>query len=453
MSARHLSVPMTAAMLALAATPASAADILVQDQRQFRAAMQHAEPGDAIILANGEWRDFRMVVTGNGTARRPITVRAQTPGRVILSGRSNLRIGGNHLLVDGLVFRNGFSPTNEVISFRAAKGRFANNSRVTNTVIDGFTKPRAGETDFWIVLYGKNNRFDHNHIVGKANKGTTLSVRLHDAAGRNNGHRIDHNYFGPRPYLGENGAETIRIGTSSNSRFTSNTLVERNIFDRTDGELEIVSVKSGGNVIRDNLFLRARGTLTLRHGDGNLVERNVFFGHGKKDTGGIRIIARDQVVRANYMEGLTGTGLFSALSVMNGMPNSPAHKHVPVERAQIERNSVLNSKAVTIGAGANPERTRAPRDSMMRSNLFDGGLGGLIKVASSIDGITSRDNAIAGTGRAPAGGFRAANFGFSRARNGLLYPTDPALASIGAPRDLAPLRLEQVGTPFYPKPS
>ena len=43
-------------------------------------------------------------------------------------------------------------------------------------------------------------------------------------------------------------------------------------FDRCDGEVEIISSKSGGNIYRGNLFLQSRGTLTLRHGDGNLVE-------------------------------------------------------------------------------------------------------------------------------------------------------------------------------------
>src|SRR3546814_10669881 len=86
----------------------------------------------------------------------------------------------------------------------------------------------------------------------------------------------------------------------------SHTIVERNIFDRTSGEVEIVSVKSGGNIVRENLVLASQGAFVLRHGNGNLVERNIFFGKGVPDTGGVRIINRDQTVRDNYFEGLAG---------------------------------------------------------------------------------------------------------------------------------------------------
>ncbi len=45
----------------------------------------------------------------------------------------------------------------------------------------------------------------------------------------------------------------------------------------------------------------------LRHGNGNLVERNIFLGKGVADTGGVRVINRDQIVRGNYFEDLAGT--------------------------------------------------------------------------------------------------------------------------------------------------
>ena len=73
--------------------------------------------------------------------------------------------------------------------------------------------------------------------------------------------RLDHNFFGPRPPLGSNGGETIRIGTSEESLSDSLTLVERNIFDRTNGEIEIISIKSGANVVRGMTTGRISGRL------------------------------------------------------------------------------------------------------------------------------------------------------------------------------------------------
>ena len=434
---------------------AHAEEYFVRDQGEYLAISGQVEAGDVITLASGEWRDFEMVITGEGRADAPITVTAEAPGSVILTGQSNLRIGGDHVTVSGLVFRDGYSPTGEVIAFRRDSDDLARNARVTQTVIDSFSKPDRNESDYWVAIYGQNNRFDHNHLVGKTNRGVTLAVRLNTEDSRDNGHRIDHNYFGPRPVLGSNGGETLRIGTSHYSMFDSGTMVENNVFDRCDGEVEIISIKSGGNTVRGNLFLRSAGALTLRHGDGNLIERNVFLGDGKDHTGGIRVINRNQTVRGNYMEGLRGDGFASALTVMNGVPNSPVNRYVQVQNALIERNSVLDSSRITLGAGADEERSAAPVDSYMYANLFSGdGSQPFIDIDADISGITTASNVLL-EGVVEGGGLdlprREARL--ERGANGLLYPVDAGLAEIGAPRDLAVISLEEAGVDWYDKPS
>lgn len=438
-----------------AIAPAHAENHFVRTQAEYTQAAAQIEAGDVIILANGEWRDFDMVITGAGRADAPIAVQSEEAGKVFLTGQSSLRIGGTHITVSGLVFRDGFSPRGEVISFRRSKDDLARNTRVTEVVIDGFSKPDRYESDYWVGMYGQNNRFDHNHLVGKTNKGVTMAVRLDSAESRENNHRIDHNYFGPRPVLGSNGGETLRIGTSHYATFNSNTLVENNIFDRCDGEVEIISSKSGGNTFRGNVFLQSRGALTLRHGDGNLVERNVFLGGGKDYTGGIRVINRNQTVRDNYMEGLRGTGFSGALAVMNGVPNSPANRYVQVENAQITGNTVIDSARIGLGVGADEERSAPPVASTFANNLL-GGLeqGNFIEVHADISGIAFADNRLlAGRADNALAALQVQPAEMVRADNGLLYPVDPALAALGAPRDLQPVRLDQVGAAWYPKPA
>ena len=196
--------------LSLGSTQALAERILVATQAEYSAASDAVEAGDTIVLANGEWRDFEMVITGDGAAGAPITVTAEEPGKVFLTGQSSLRIGGQHITVRGLVFRDGHSPRGEVISFRVSKDDQASNSRVTEVVIDGFSKPDRYESDYWVGIYGKNNRFDRNNLIGKTNKGVTLAVRLDTEESRENNHRIEYNYFGPRAVLGSNGGETLQ---------------------------------------------------------------------------------------------------------------------------------------------------------------------------------------------------------------------------------------------------
>ncbi len=440
---------------AASALKADSSRILVRNQGEYELAAERVRPGDTIVLADGTWRDFEIVLTGQGTAAQPITLTAATPGKVILSGRSNLRIGGRHIVVSGLTFRDGYSPTSEVISFRRSKQELATDSRVTETVIVDFNKPDRYESDYWVGIYGQRNRFDHNHLEGKRNQGVTLAVRLDQEGSRENGHRIDHNFFGPRPVLGSNGGETLRIGTSQYSMFTSGTIVENNWFEHCDGEVEIISSKSGGNVFRGNVFFESRGALTLRHGDGNVVERNIFLGGGKDHTGGIRVINRNQVVRDNYMEGLRGDGFGSALAIMNGVPNSPVNRYVQVTNAVIERNSILDSSRVTLAAGADEERSAAPRDSSFASNLLvAAGAGKMIDIKGDISGLAFSGNILDGE---PAGhdiaGIDRRKVDLRRADNGLLYPVDAALAAIGAPRDLKPVRREDTGAPWYGKVS
>jgi poly(beta-D-mannuronate) lyase len=441
-------------VLLVAAVPAYAEHYFVRNQSEYEHALKQAEAGDVIILANGEWRDFEIVITGKGRKDAPITVISEEAGKVHLTGQSSLRIGGEYILVTGLVFKDGYSPRGEVISFRRSKEDQAQNSRVTEVVIDNFSKPDRYDDDYWVGMYGRNNRFDHNHLVGKTNKGVTLAVRLDTEESRENGHRIDHNYFGPRPVLGSNGGETIRIGTSTYSMYSSGTIVENNVFDRTDGEVEIISSKSGGNTYRGNLFLRSRGTLTLRHGDDNLVERNVFLGHGKDYTGGIRVINRNQTVRYNYMEGLRGTGFSSALTVMNGVPNSPVNRYVQVQSAQIHNNSVIDSAHITLGAGADQERSAPPIESLFKDNLLGGvDTGSFVEVDADVSGIAFSGNIVlAGKVHSALPAIDMQPVELERAANGLLYPVDPELVGIGAPRDLDPVSLDKVGVTWYPKP-
>lgn len=425
--------------------------ILVADQAAFKEAVKQAKPGDTITLANGVWNDFEILFTGQGQKDAPIRLTAQTKGKVIISGQSNLRLAGEYLEVSGLVFKNGFTPTQQVISFRQDKNTLANNSRVTEVVIDNFNNPERYETDFWVMMYGKNNRFDHNHLEGKSNKGVTMAVRMNTEASQENYHRIDHNYFGPRSILGANGGETLRIGTSHHSRKNSFTTIENNYFDRCDGELEIISSKSGKNIIRNNTFYQSRGTLTMRHGNNTLVEGNVFFGNGAEHTGGIRVINAGQTVRNNYLEGLTGTRFGGALVVMNGVPNSPINRYDQAKNAVIENNTLINSDNIQLAAGSDEERSAVPVDSTFANNLIlneDGR--DVFTVYDDVSGIAFTDNVL-GSSTLPdfAKGFRSESVNLVRAENGLMFPENEL--GVGVANTLQVTTKEQTGADWYPK--
>ena len=345
---------------------ANATEIKVSNGEELTEAISKVKPGDRIVMSNGIWKDTAIDFNAKGASRDSIFLEAETAGKVILSGNSSLKLSGDYLVAKGLWFKDGYSKF--VVSFKG-KNAVATNSRVTNCAITDYNPETKVESNHWVELWGKNNRFDNNYIAGKTNDGCTLVVWLKGEENHQNNHKIDHNYFGERPPLGSNGGETIRIGTSHNSMFQSNTIVEWNKFEKCNGEVEIISNKSCNNIFRNNLFLESQGSMVFRHGNDCLVENNVFLGNNQPYTGGVRIINEGHTVKNNYFYGLTGQDFRGSLVVMNGVPNSPLNRYNQVKNAKVTNNVFYNSSAFQLGAGKDEERSLAPITSVISDNI------------------------------------------------------------------------------------
>ena len=256
-----------------------------------------------------------------------------------------------------------------MIEFRS--GEYAHYSRLTNCSIVDYN-PAFRSTEYkWVSIYGTHNRVDHCYFEGKNHSGTTLVVWFErTTTPPAHFHLIDNNYFGYRPPLGENGGETIRIGTSTYSMNNSNSIVESNYFEHCNGEIEIISNKSCENIYRANTFFECEGALTLRHGNRCLVEGNFFFGNKKDLTGGVRVIGEDHIVINNYFESLYGSSFKSALPIVNGVPNSPLNRYFQVKNAVIAFNTFVDCRySMIIGAGSDNERTLPPENCTIANNV------------------------------------------------------------------------------------
>ncbi|MFK8053841.1 MAG: polysaccharide lyase 6 family protein [Woeseiaceae bacterium] len=442
-----------AATLAACASTTSTDGRLVRNIDEFNAAAKTLSPGDKLVLANGVWSDVELALRATGTADAPIMLVAQTAGDVIISGESNLSISGEYIVVSGLVFKDGFTPTSEVISFRTSKNELASHSRVTNTVIDSFSNPERHSSDTWVAIYGKNNRFDHNSLLNKGNRGVTLAVKMNTEASHENGHIIEYNYFGPRQTLGSNGGETLRIGTSHYSREFSNSVVQNNYFDRTSGELEIISSKSCGNQIRNNVFFESQGTLTMRHGHYTVVENNYFLGNRQPNTGGIRIINENQTVRNNYLYGLTGHRFRGALVIMNGVPDGPINRYDPVIDSKLDNNIMIDSDHVQLCAGSDAERSAPPTGTTMHNNILMSQTNlKPFTVYDDISGISFDNNTVNTEASVPVeDGFARAPYSVSENEHGLRVPAQSLIDSINFGEVKLPVTKADTGADFYPK--
>ena len=348
---------------------ARAVSIPVSNAEELKIAHSKALPGDVIILQNGKWENIDFKITCNGTKGKPILFKAATRGAVIITGKSSLRIGGNWIIVDGLTFAEGYTPKGNVWEFKDGN-QIANNSRITNCLIKSFNNPDRMKENYWVTFYGKNNRIDHNSFIDKTNMGVLLAVILQDDRSRLNNHLIDSNYFGYRKPLGSNTGEIIRIGVSEYCTFYSNTKVENNLFEHCDGETEIISIKSCGNLVRNNVFKECQGAVVLRHGNNNTIESNFFLGNGKEGSGGVRVINEGNWIINNYFLNCVGEGFRSPLAVMNGVFNSPPARYLPVRDAVIANNTFSNCTPFSLGEGSDPERSIAPRNVYIFNNLF-----------------------------------------------------------------------------------
>jgi hypothetical protein len=432
------------ALLALAAaSPVRAAEYAARSAAEVTGALSKVKPGDTIVLENGTWLDQAIEFAGHGKPDKPIVLRARTPGSVLLGGSSRLEISGTYLQVEGLRFEGGsLSKGDGIVQFRGRLGE-ASFSRLTDSAIIKYNPADKSKRYAWVALYGQNNRVDHNRFQGQNHSGVTVAVFRKTKKVDN--HRIDNNYFVDRPPGDGNGYEAIRIGTSTSAQTVSATTVIRNLFERYDGEVETISVKSGGNVIRENTFREVAGTLTLRHGNGNKVEQNYFIGNHKPGTGGIRVTGENHVVRNNLLQDIEGrVGGVISLMCARDKPG-PEVDYEPLRTLELRGNVVADSSApaLKVDAGCGSTRTVRPSGVTVAGNLVAGSKAPMVDGEPG-SGWSWSENRFDGAGqeRIPTNGVTRSAGLLSRDKNQVyrpaaqrgVGPTDPPLT----PADVGP---------------
>ncbi|GAK94635.1 alginate lyase precursor [Nonlabens ulvanivorans] len=347
----------------------NASDTVVKNIEELQNAIDDAQPGDEIILSNGVWKNSQIKFHATGTEEQPITLKAETPGKVTLEGESVLKISGEHLIVKNLYFKNGYTPDEAVIIFRNSPDSIAYNCRVTGTVIEDYTQLDRHRKDHWVEFYGQHNELDHSYIAGKSNEGPTVKVYLNDNRHINNYHKIHDNHFGPRPRKGGPKAETMQLGGASMTSMTpSYTQVTNNLFEKCNGEVEIISSKSNFNNFSNNVFLESEGSVVTRHGNYATISGNLFIANDNPYVGGIRVINTGHWITNNYFYGLKGQEFRAALAVMNGIPKSPLNRYNQVTDAVIAHNSWINcEQPIHFSVGVNLDQAEVLPPSEIRS--------------------------------------------------------------------------------------
>jgi hypothetical protein len=399
--------------------------VAVSTARALEEAIAVARPGDRIILADGDY-DGTFVIRRGGTERQQVVVRAAHRGRAALVGRASLRIESSAwVTIEGLRFLQAEG----VQLLDSAHVRLTRNVfRLTEPVLGAGEARR--DSVHWVSMRGSrshDNRADHNLFEHKRAPGHFVLVEgSREPAGLSQRDRIDHNHFRDIGPFGE-GMEAVRIGVSYLSLESAHTVLEENLFERCDGDMEIVSVKACDVTLRYNTVLDSQGALTARHGHRAQFIGNTILGRGRSNTGGIRIYGDDHRIVGNYIEGVRDEpGELAAISLDDGDVDHPPPyareelvRHFRVRRAVVTFNTLVgNRQTLRIGAtsyvrasdGAPPESwTRGPLDpaqpptGLIAHNILVGDDGPLVETMTPSPDLRWEGNILLPTGGATIG--------------------------------------------------
>ena len=410
-AAQLLAIGFAAALACSCTAPATPAPqaIRVDSAQALDALTGQLKPGDVVVLAKGTYADQHFVFAGRGTEDQPITFRADVPGECLLTGSSRLSIAGEHLVVAGLSFTDGAlaDPLEDgaaIVAFRAPEGAPSRNCTLRDTAIRRYSPDDPQRRYDWVALFGSGHTVERCAFAGQAHRGVTLVVRLQ---GEDPGqHTIRRNHFADRPEGDGNGYETIRIGTGDYRLVAAHVRVEQNLFEKCDGETEIISSKSCDNVFSANTFLHCRGTLTLRQGDRARVVDNVFIGGDLPGTGGLRVTGDGHVITGNFFAGTTGRGGW-AVSLRAGVPGGRQGGYGQVTNTLIDANTFADNPGCLFAydAGYKPDQGLALPEHVTIANTLiylPDGAEPIVAQHTQPTGITWRNNLVVNADRTDA---------------------------------------------------
>jgi len=350
----------------------------VATEAEFNAASASAQPGDVIKIANGVYSNWRLTISSNGTADKPVIYTAETPGQVTFTGRREyaVKVRGNHNLIGGFSFKDcgAFA-----VSFaQASDNRFTDST---------FTGCGDGQLRIIEVTDGSDrNRFDHLTMESSIAIGISIILpRVQVAAdtfGISVDNRIDHNIF--RNIENASYREPLQIGYAI-GHGASRTVIEYNEFNNVNSQA--ISSKSSEEIIRFNRFINSG--LMMRFGNGKIVEGNYLEG----SRANIHIWGSNhRVINNVIVNAKTGIEMPCWGDYWSEVPSNNNISHSePTGNNLVAHNTIVGSTLEAIKYGG-PwgygegylNATNLPFNNRFINNILVSGEGALFKTASAI---------------------------------------------------------------------
>ncbi len=367
---------------------AEAATINVSTSSQLASAVASANPGDLILMADGNYSGFTMKRSGNASS--PITIQAATVGGAVINSGMVVITNASWINLDGLgVTTSGGSITLDGVARPAGiMLASASDCRITRC---SFALSGAASGTGWVFLgdnsqsnridhcsFGPNSVGGHTHYIFPCGSPTISGITppadrtpWAEGNGPNNPNMarftvIDHNYFHDQ---GSGDGEAIALGAVGvcGDYQGTQSIVEYNLFVNCNGDPEIITTKSSTNTIRYNTVRTSAGVFSLRSGNGSSIYGNFFLCGGTG--GGVKINEMHHKVYNNYIEN-SDTSNYPIMAE-NGDPYSSTNfAHAQVVDAEITYNTIVNpGRQVLIGHGGS---TLSPSNCVFANNIISG---------------------------------------------------------------------------------
>ena len=345
----------------------------VDSMESFAGAIREANAGDTIVIANGRYNGWSADLDCRGTSKQPVTIRPESAGGVVFTGRSQVSITGSYITVGGLRFEQCDFEQN-LLDFKRS-----DHCRIVNCVFENSGGERAA---IRIAPGSRKNRITDCRFTNIAAR--CVNLQMSDEIYEHGvpiGNVIRNNHFQDIPQKGANGREAVKIGTNQPTygHVVVGAIVEDNVFDRCNGEAEIISNKCAGNIYRRNVFNQCDGELVMRGGANCLIEGNRFL----EGSGGIRLCGTGHVVKDNVVVNSGGTGI----RLYFGMTREQGGHYQAAGQCLVANNTIVNAKRAGILVGDRRGHDEgkgiqnvAPEGNRFLNNIVTGTTGDLLLV-------------------------------------------------------------------------
>ncbi|MEO6520080.1 MAG: chondroitinase-B domain-containing protein [Mucilaginibacter sp.] len=345
------------ALLILGANAAICKNYLIHNEQEFNTISAQLKAGDNVTIANGIYTPWSITINTAGTAAKPITIQAQTVGKVTFTGDTDhpiFQLTGAYTVLSGITFTGC-----NILKADKKEGVLVDlfnskHCRLTNCT---FTKNTAKSQFMPIVMIsgtGEYNQVDHCTFCENIDN-QEVQIRILKQSSPQYS-MVNNNIFKNKDHVSWknfNGGECVQIGQDPIllGLSISKTTVRENTFIRCNGEPEVISNKSSQNIIAKNYFEDCEGELVMRGGHDCLIDSNTIKG----SSCGIRVNGTGHTITHNNISNVK-----TGIRLMYGMAKGKAEIgfYIAASDCVIKNNHIENcTTGILIGDSKNADWT------------------------------------------------------------------------------------------------